>query len=376
MQSKSHLAPDQIRSDFSSALSAMYRKEVPAYGTLMSLVAKVNDEMLEADPDLRESLAAAGSLDRLADERHGAIRLGWPSELFTIRRIFAVMGMFPVGYYDLSAAGVPVHSTAFRPTDPDSLARNPFRVFTSLLRLDLHSDTNLRDEAAEVLAKRRIFTDGALELLEKAERDGGLTHLDASGFVKEILETFRWQEQATVSKDMYERLHAAHRLVADVVSFKGPHINHLTPRTLDIDEVQRRMPDEGISPKAVIEGPPRRACPILLRQTSFKALEEQIAFGADDGEWKTGTHRARFGEIEQRGAALTPKGRAIVDAVRTIKFLIMGQFLTGWSQEEIDTFLPLMDRFFAWVDDSGDASAERLHPEIEALARDLARKLK
>ncbi|MBY6089032.1 MarR family winged helix-turn-helix transcriptional regulator [Pseudooceanicola sp. 502str34] len=74
--------------------------------------------------------------------------------------------------------------------------------------------------------------------------------------------------------------------------------------------------------------------------------------------------------------ALTPKGRAIVDAVRTIKFLIMGQFLTGWSQEEIDTFLPLMDRFFAWVDDSGDASAERLHPEIEALARDLARKLK
>ena len=49
--------------------------------------------------------------------------------------------------------------------------------------------------------------------------------------------------------------------------------------------------------------------PILLRQTSFKALEEPVMFA---GEHK-GTHSARFGEIEQRGVALTPKGRALYD---------------------------------------------------------------
>jgi len=49
--------------------------------------------------------------------------------------------------------------------------------------------------------------------------------------------------------------------------------------------------------------------PILLRQTSFKALEEPIIF--KDGH--QGTHTARFGEIEQRGAALTPAGRALYD---------------------------------------------------------------
>ena len=43
----------------------------------------------------------------------------------------------PVGYYDLSVAGVPVHSTAFRPIDVESLNRNPFRIVTSLLRLEL-----------------------------------------------------------------------------------------------------------------------------------------------------------------------------------------------------------------------------------------------
>src|SRR5690606_22050288 len=130
---------------------------------------------------------------------------------------------------------------------------------------------------------------------------GGLDRADASRFVTEALETFRWHDKALVSPDMYARLHAAHRLIADVVSFKGPHINHLTPRTLDIDLVQARMPDYGIAPKAVVEGPPTRKCPILLRQTSFKALNEPVLFEDKDGIWKEGSHTARFGEIEQRG---------------------------------------------------------------------------
>jgi uncharacterized glyoxalase superfamily metalloenzyme YdcJ len=38
------------------------------------------------------------------------------------------------------------------------------------------------------------------------------------------------------------------------------------------------MPKYGIEPKILIEGPPRRDVPILLRQTSFKALEEPVLF--------------------------------------------------------------------------------------------------
>ncbi|MCV5737555.1 DUF1338 family protein, partial [Escherichia coli] len=85
---------------------------------------------------------------------------------------------------------------------------------------------------------------------------------------------FRWHRQATVDEETYHALHREHRLIADVVCFPGCHINHLTPRTLDIDRVQSLMPECGIEPKALIEGPPRREVPILLRQTSFKALEE------------------------------------------------------------------------------------------------------
>ncbi|KIC55777.1 hypothetical protein RM53_15100 [Brevundimonas nasdae] len=305
--------PDEIRSRFSAALSAMYRAEVPQYGDLLTLVADINAQTLKADAGSADRLAASGELARLSEERHGAIRVGTADELATIARAFAVMGMEPVSYYNLAPAGVPVHSTAFRPVDPAALARNPFRVFTSLLRLELIEDEALRQEAAETLARRDIFTSGARELIETAETAGGLDEVQADRFVSELLETFRWHAQATVSAETYERLVAAHRLIADVVSFKGPHINHLTPRTLDIDAAQADMPARGISPKETIEGPPARACPILLRQTSFKALQEAITFPGADGP-TAGAHTARFGEIEQRGCALTPAGRALYDA--------------------------------------------------------------
>ncbi|MDF3855764.1 2-oxoadipate dioxygenase/decarboxylase HglS [Paracoccus pantotrophus] len=308
-----HVSRSDVRARFSAAMSAMYRDEVPAYGTLMDLVARVNEEVLAARPDLKSRLEATDNLERISQERHGAIRLGSAEELAMMRRVFAVMGMHPVGYYDLSTAGVPVHSTAFRPVSEAALRRNPFRVFTSLLRLDLVADESLRQTAAGILSERRIFTEGAIELTEKAEREGGLSHHDADRFVAEVLQTFRWHERANVDADLYRRLHDAHRLIADVVSFRGPHINHLTPRTLDIDKVQALMPQYGIAPKAVVEGPPARNCPILLRQTSFKALEERVSFRDGQGGWKAGTHTARFGEIEQRGIALTPKGRALYD---------------------------------------------------------------
>ncbi|MFT3755344.1 MAG: VOC family protein [Pseudoxanthomonas sp.] len=312
--SPAFVSPDAIRSLFARAMSDMYRAEVPLYGTLMELVAQVNAEAMHADPALAARIERNGEAERIDLERHGAIRVGTAAELSMLRRVFAVMGMFPVGYYDLSVAGVPVHSTAFRPLTSTALAANPFRVFCSLLRLELINDTQLRTQAEAILARRNIFTAGTRSLVEQAERDGGLSEADAQRFVAEALETFRWHGDATVSLADYEAMHHAHRLIADVTCFRGPHINHLTPRTLDIDAVQAQMKQRGIDAKAVIEGPPRRAVPILLRQTSFKALEETVSFPDASGELQPGTHTARFGEIEQRGLALTPKGRALYDA--------------------------------------------------------------
>ena len=305
--------PDRIRADFSAAMSAMYKAEVPAYGRLIDIVSDVNNDILSSEP-----IGSAGGAEdtaRISEERHGAIRLGTAAELRMMARVFAVMGMYPVGYYDLSVADVPVHSTAFRPISREGLAYNPFRVFTSLLRLELIDDAQLRRRATEILAGRNIFSGKAISLTQQAETDGGLTAQDADSFVSEILETFRWHGEAQVDADTFAQLLSSHRLIADVVSFKGPHINHLTPRTLNIDNAHHAMAAGDLPVKAVIEGPPPRNCPILLRQTSFKALDEYISFPLTGEKAGQGRHTARFGEIEQRGAALTPKGRALYDRI-------------------------------------------------------------
>lgn len=316
---RQHVPAPEIRHDFSRAMSNMYAKEVPLYGKLLSLVNYCNNSELEKDEKLVQKLKATDNLDRITLERHGAICVGRPEELSQVRHVLRTMDMLPTGYYDLSTANLPVHATCFRPHKASELGKNPFRMFVSLLRLDLIDSDALRRRVMSTLSKRQIFSSRMFELLEIYDEYGGFTQGEAEELVSEATSSFRWHTYAAVSSAEYQQLLRESSILADIVAFKLPHINHLTPRALDIDAVQVGMKDWGIPLKVCIEGPPKRTCPILLRQTSFKAIEEKIAFPANGDElsdvasFVMGHHKARFGEIEQRGAALTPKGRQLYD---------------------------------------------------------------
>ncbi len=297
------LSADALRAKFAAALSLAYRAESPQYRALAELVEGVNKQALDFEG------AAGVEAQSLGIERHGAIRVGKPEELATFRRLFAVLGLAPVGYYDLSGAGIPVHATAFRPIDRDGLRASPFRIFTSLLRLELIDDVQIREEARAILATRRIFSQRLLALLTRAEEAGGLSADESDAFVSELIGVLRWRGTSRVRRETHKKFSAAHPVLADVVCFDNPHINHLTLAALDIDAVHSAMvAKQGLTAKAIIEGPPKRCVPILLRQTSYKAVPEPVRFA--DAE---GAHSARFGEVEQRGAALTAKGRALYD---------------------------------------------------------------
>ncbi len=306
---KNFVRPEKIREKFSQAMSDMYKKEVPLYGTLLRVVNDVNREVLQKNPGLDKKL---GGLSRISSEKHGAIRLGTPEELKNMARLFRVMGMYPGGYYNLTVANLPVQSTAFRPVTKDSLNKNPFRIFTSLLRLDL-LDPQIREKAQKYISKRKIFTTKTLELITLSEKQNGLNEDEVELFVKEALQTFKWHKEALISKEFYEELLKINGLVADIIGFKGPHINHLTPRVLDINVLHEKMSKEGIAMIPAIQGPPAREVDILLRQTSFQALNEDTMFPDEKGGFIPGKHRARFGEIEQRGIALTSEGRKLYD---------------------------------------------------------------
>lgn len=238
--------------------------------------------------------------------------MGSPRELGLLRRLFAVLGMHPVDYYDLSAAGLPVHSTAFRPLSPNEIAAAPFRMFTSLLRPELLSDTKLREHVLGLLNSRDIVPGSLIALINKAEAEGGLMEPDATRFIAESIGVFRWSGRVRTTQAQYRHLLEAHPLVADICCFPGPHINHLTLPSRNIDSVQSLMLREAMNPKDQIEGPPERRVPILLRQTSFRAVPEPIVFSTDQND-RHMVHTARFGEIEQRGYALSREGRALYD---------------------------------------------------------------
>ena len=116
-------------------------------------------------------------------------------------------------------------------------------------------------------------------------------------------------------------------VAADIGGVSSTHINHLTPRVLDIDALYTRMAERGIEMIDAIQGPPRWAGPdVLLRQTSFRALAEPRRFRTASGDVVDGSLRVRFGEVEARGIAVTQAGRDRYDA-------LLGRDAAEWDAE-------------------------------------------
>ena len=249
----------------------------------------VNTEVAaELGPDAER----LGSLDRVTAERHGAIRVGTPQELAQVGRIFAAMGMHPTGYYDLrdaSASSVPVVSTASL-IDENDLAANPFRVFTSLLvstdRRFFSADLSARLQS--FLAGRELFPPRLLTLADRASADGELDADDAEA-------AFALSDEP-IDRTWYAELEHVSAVAADIGGVTSTHINHLTPRVLDIDALYTRMSERGITMIDAIQGPPRWSADVLLRQTSFRALAEPRQF-------------PRTGRQRHRGLAARPVRR-------------------------------------------------------------------
>lgn len=310
------VSPTGLRARCAEGLSVLYGREVPAYTTLLEVSAEVNAEVLARDGSQAESL---GSIERVTAERHGAIRVGSPTEMAQVARIFGACGMYPVGFYDLREANppIPVVSTAFRPIDRDQLAVNPFRVFTSLLVIDDRRffDTRIEDELHDFFESRTLFPAELLELADRMEAHGSLAADDAERFLTLAVAAFELSPEP-VDRAWYGRLEAISSVAADIGGVGSTHINHLTPRVLDIDALYDRMTGRGVEMIDRIQGPPRAQpgnAEVLLRQTSFRALAEARRFTMPDGTITTGELRVRFGEVEQRGVALTARGRAIFD---------------------------------------------------------------
>lgn len=215
-------------------LSTMFGREVPLYDKSL-LVNKVTNEAactLLAKLYRGFSLTAE-QLEKTSGERHGAIRIGTPEEYRYVAGFFDAFAMLPHNFYDMTAIGAksqPIIATAFRsPLNPEH------RVFCSLLMID-YFDAAIGDRVRDILSRRHIFSDRAKELIEKNERDGGLSVEESEELVKEgTTRIFKWTGHAHDYQLYKELSDAGFKIAADIACFESHHLNHLTPNTLCMD---------------------------------------------------------------------------------------------------------------------------------------------
>lgn len=68
---------------------------------------------------------------------------------------------------------------------------------------------------------------------------------------------------------------------------------------------------------------------------------------------------------------LTPAGQAIVDAVHKFKWLLLGEFFSGWSKDDIAVFVPMLERYSNWMR-SSEKVEEKFPDEIAQLSQAIA----
>src|SRR5262249_51182554 len=153
---------------------------------------------------------------------------------------------------------------------------NPFRVFTSMLATDDNRffGDDLRPRVQRFLAERELFDPALIVAARRIAADGGTTPGRAERVVGKAVAAFALRREP-IGKSWYDELARVSAVAADIAGLRSTHVNHLTPRVLDIDELYRRMNALGITMIDAIQGPPRWDGPdVLLRQTSFRALAE------------------------------------------------------------------------------------------------------
>ena len=291
--------PSWTRAEIVRKILADFEKSMPIYKQMMSVAREIN--------------AQAGSTEaqRLGRIMHAAIRCASDAELRTINDLFSLMGNEPVNYYDLRER-VSVESTAFRPTTQDEIELNGFRVFCSRLSLDCIPNEH-RPFVETIVARRSIFDEEILELIETGKRQGRFNQQQAERFVQCCVKLFTRPDKALVSLAEYEKLRSINKVAAQVLVSNSLAFNHLTPSVASVPAAHEEMVRQGIKTIPVWQGPVGKE--VILRQTSCLAPAIQLKFPQGDGSFVAANYQETFVEFEERLQALTPRGRELFESL-------------------------------------------------------------
>jgi len=291
--------PIEMQHRLFAELSRMFGAEVPLYDKSLLVNEACNRATCSMLGHLHRGFTITDEqLARDSAERHGAIRIGRPDEFRWITRFFACFGMEPHNVYDMTDVGAksqPIIATAFR-----SMVGPEHRVFASLLQTGWFDEAT-RDRIDALLATRRVFSDRAMALVEKAEVQGGLDAEDAEALIAEgTTRIFKWTGRARDHRLYVELCEAGFKIAADIACFESHHLNHLTPNTFCMDLYTAAMKHAlGEMDADEFRGRATRALRALAGRADrdwmvlhFKHLDPETIDGFEPGELPAGAIEA------------------------------------------------------------------------------------
>ncbi|MEM8944901.1 MAG: DUF1338 family protein [Planctomycetota bacterium] len=293
------VSPSHLRSQLVQQILNRFEASMPIYKQMMAVAKDINDRAGED-----EAL-------RLGRIMHAAIRCASDAELRSICDLFALLDCHPVNYYDLRER-VSVESTAFRPTTPEEIEQNGFRVFCSKLAMDC-IPTEHQGFVREIIDRRCIFSAELLSLMETGRAQGGFDENQAERFIEECVRVFSRPETALISIAEYEQLREINKVAAQVLVCNALAFNHLTPSVASVPDAHAELTLRGIKTIPVWQGPVGRD--VILRQTSCLAPAVRLKFPVGDGSFVEADYQETFVEFEERLQALTPRGRELFESL-------------------------------------------------------------
>lgn len=291
--------PSWIRTEIVRQILAMFERTMPIYEQMFAVARDINDRAGESEAQ------------RLGKIMHGAIRCASNAELRDISDLFAVMGDYPVNYYDLREK-VSVESTAFRPISVEEIEENGFRIFCSRLSLDCIPAEH-RSFVKSIIGRRKLFSDELRSFITTAKEQGGLTQPQADQFIAACVKLFTRPDEALISRAEYAKLNAINKVACQVLVSNSLAFNHLTPSVASVPAAHEEMLRRGIKTIPVWQGPVGKD--VILRQTSCLAPPVRLKFPNGDGTFEEADYQETFVEFEERLQALTAKGREIFEAL-------------------------------------------------------------
>ena len=101
-------------------------------------------------------------------------------------------------------------------------------------------DADLQARVQRFLGARTLFPPALLELADRSVAEGGLSPADSGRFLDLATAAFALSPEP-IDQPWYDELSAVSGVAADIAGVTTTHVNHLTPRVLDIDELYQRM---------------------------------------------------------------------------------------------------------------------------------------